>query len=93
MNVKTEKEKMLSGEIYNCLDPNLITERQRTKELLRLCNLSEVDTERHIILEKLIGEIGQNSIVESPFFCSYSQNIHIGDSVYLNYLCSILDNN
>jgi maltose O-acetyltransferase len=41
----------------------------------------------------LLGYIGQNSIIEPPFYCSYGQNIQIGDHVYLNFLCTIFDNN
>jgi len=84
---------MLAGESYNCLDPDLVAERQRVKELLRLHNLTEVVPERQAILQRLLGQIGQNSIIEPPFYCVYGQNIHIGDHVYLNFLCTILDCN
>ena len=93
MPLRTEKEKMLAGEIYNILDPDLEAERQKTKELLRLYNLTESVSERQTILQQLVGQIGQNSIIEPPFNCSYVQNIHIGDHVYLNFMCTILDNN
>jgi maltose O-acetyltransferase len=93
MRLRTEKEKMLAGERYNCLDPDLEVERQRTKGLLRLYNLTEAVSERQAILQQLLGHIGQNSIIEPPFYCSYGQNIHIGDHVYLNVLCTILDCN
>jgi len=93
MPSRTEKEKMLAGERYNCLDPDLKTERQKTKELLRLYNLSKAAPERQTILQQLLGQIGQNSIIEPPFYCSYGQNIYIGDHVYLNVLCTILDCN
>ena len=93
MPLRTEKEKRLAGESYNCLDPDLEAERQRTKELLRLYNLTEAMPERQAILQQLLGQIGQNSIIEPPFYCSYGQNIHIGDHVYLNVLCIILDCN
>jgi maltose O-acetyltransferase len=89
----TEKEKMLAGESYNCLDPDLEAERQKTKALLRLYNRTEAVLERQTILQQLVGHIGQNSIIEPPFYCSYGQNIQIGDHVYLNVLCTILDNN
>jgi hypothetical protein len=46
MPLRTEKEKMLAGESYNCLDPDLEAERQKTKELLRLYNLSEAAPNR-----------------------------------------------
>jgi len=93
MSKRTEKEKMLAGEVYNCLDPDLETERQKTKKLLRLYNLTEEVPERQNILQQLLGQIGQNSIIEPPFYCVYGQNIHIGDHVYLNVLCTILDCN
>jgi len=82
---------MLAGESYNCLDPELEAERQRTKVLLRLYNRTEAMPERQAILQQLLGQIGQNSFIEPPFYCSYGQNIHIGDYVYLNVLCTILD--
>jgi maltose O-acetyltransferase len=93
MPSRTEKGKMLAGERYNCLDPDLEAERQETKELLRLYNLTEAVPERQTILQQLLGQIGQNSIIESPFYCSYGQNIYVGDHVYLNVLCTILDCN
>ncbi|UCD43669.1 MAG: sugar O-acetyltransferase [Chloroflexota bacterium] len=91
--MRTEKDKMLAAEKYNCLDPELIAERQKVKGLLRLYNLTEEEPERQAILQQMLGQIGRNSIVESPFFCVYGQNIYIGDHVYLNVLCTILDNN
>ena len=93
MPLRTEKEKMLAGESYNCLDPDLEAERQRAKELLRLYNLTETVPERQAILQQLLGQIGQDSIIEPPFYCVYGQNIHIGDHVFLNFLCTILDCN
>ena len=93
MSSRTEKEKMLAGEKYNILDPDLEAERQKTKELLRRLNLTESMPERQNILQQLFGHIGQNSIIEPPFYCAYGQNIHIGDHVFLNVLCTILDCN
>ena len=93
MSPRTEKEKMLAGESYNCLAPDLKAEREKTKALLRLFSRTEEASERQDILRQLLGQIGQHSIIEPPFYCSYGQNIQIGDHVYLNVLCTILDNN
>jgi maltose O-acetyltransferase len=93
MDSRTEKETMLAGERYNCLDPDLEADRQRARELLRLYNRSEAAPERQAILEQLLGHVGENSIIEPPFYCSYGQNIHLGDQVFLNVLCTILDCN
>jgi len=93
MPLRTEKEKMLAGEMYNCLDPDLEAERQKIKEVLRHYNQTEALPERQTILQQLLGKIGQNSIIELPFYCVYGQNIYIGNQVYLNSLCTILDCN
>lgn len=53
MAVKTEKEKMLAGESYNCLDADLAAERQQTQALLPLYNLTEATLERYTLLQQL----------------------------------------
>jgi maltose O-acetyltransferase len=82
---------MLAGEIYNCLDADLESERQNVKGLIRLYNLTEALDERQRILDRMLGDIGQNSIIESPFHCVYGKNIYIGQHVFLNVQCVILD--
>jgi maltose O-acetyltransferase len=77
MPPRSEKEKMLAGEVYNCLDPDLKAERQEAKALLQLYNQTEAEPERQTILQQLLGQIGQN--------------IYVGDHVFLNVLCTILD--
>jgi maltose O-acetyltransferase len=57
MPLRTNKEKMLAGETYNCLDPELEAERQKTKQLLRLYNLTEAAPERQIILQQLLEDV------------------------------------
>lgn len=93
MPSKTEKEKMLAGESYNLFDPELEAERQKAKELYRMYNQSEAGPGRDSILERMLGHIGEVSIIEPPFYCSYGKNITIGDSVYINFMCTFFDNN
>lgn len=93
MASRTQREKMLAGETYNCMHPDLIAEREKAKKLFRLYNLTEAEQERQTILRQLLGQIGDDSVIERPFYCSYGQNTHIGDHVYLNFSCTILDNN
>ena len=91
MPTKTEKEKMLAGERYKCLDAGLEAARQKARDLLRLYNAAENAHERRTMLQQLLGHIGEDVFIESPFHCSYGENIHIGDHVYLNVQCTILD--
>lgn len=93
MSVRTEKEKMLAGERYNLLDPQLLEDRQKTKQLVRLFNQTDNPTAREEIIRQMVANIGRDTIVEPPFFVTYGQNTSIGDHAYLNYLCTIIDNN
>jgi len=91
MPSRTERDKMLAGEVYNCLDPGLVAERRNVKQLLGLYNRTDASGERQSLLGRLLGHLGEDSLIESPFHCVYGQNIHVGDHVYLNVQCAILD--
>lgn len=56
MPARTEKEKMLAGESYNCLDPDLEVERQKAKALLRLYNLAAAAPERQSMLPEVTSK-------------------------------------
>jgi maltose O-acetyltransferase len=89
--MKTEKEKMLSGEYYNPYDEQLVKERRLVRELLQKYNNSLDEQERKIILDGIIPNGGKNLQIEPPFFCDYGSNITIGDNVFFNFNCVILD--
>lgn len=93
MPPRTMREKMLAGERYNILDPELETIRQRAQRLQRRHNTAETETERQEILKQLLGHVGQDCLIWPPFFCAYGVNIHLGDRVFLNVQCTILDCN
>jgi maltose O-acetyltransferase len=92
---KTEKQKMLAGELYLASDPELAAEMLQAASAVRVYNTSEVGDRptRTKILQALFGSIGSNPIVVPPFHCDYGNNIHAGDNLYMNYGCVILDCN
>lgn len=91
--MKTEKEKMLSGELYAAFDEELVQERIRAKKLLYRLNVTEylVTENTRSILAELIPNTGKNFYIEPPFHCDYGYNIHCGDQVYFNVNCVVLD--
>lgn len=93
MPERSEREKMLAGEIYDIFDPELVARRQRVKELLRAFHRADSEPERLDILRHLLGRVGEGSLIEPPFHCSYGENTYLGDHVFLNATCTILDNN
>ena len=42
-------------------------------------------------LAALFGSVGKDVYIEAPFHCAYGFNIEIGDGVYFNAGCTILD--
>ena len=89
----TEREKMLSGQIYRALAPELSAARRRARDLLHQLNHSreeEVDLRRRILAE-LIGTMGSGTWIEPPFYCDYGTNIALGNVVYFNFNCVVLD--
>lgn len=93
MTTKTEKEKMLNGELYISADPVLVQERQNARRLTRLYNQTlETDEEaRAALLKELLGSTGANYYVEPTFRCDYGYNIHVGENFYANFDCVFLD--
>ena len=89
----TEKEKMLRGEMYEALDPELSADRHRARLLFQAFNACSEDDKprREEILKELMGSAGSDLWIEPPFYCDYGQNIHLGDSVFFNFNCIVLD--
>lgn len=90
--MKTEKAKMLAGELYDPLDPQLCEERDRCRNLCLLVNATREDQkeERKRLLADLLGK-DADVWVQPPFFCDYGTNIVLGTKVFFNFNCVVLD--
>lgn len=90
--MKTEKEKMLAGELYNALDPELTQERHLARLHCRaLAACAPGDTaERMRITAALFGAM-TDAWIEPPFHCDYGRNISVGRKVFFNFNCVVLD--
>ena len=91
--MRTEKEKMLRGELYDPLDEELSDERMRARLLLQKLNNTREDqvVERRRILKELIPAAGEGLWMQHPFYCDYGINIQLGDKVFFNFNCVVLD--
>ena len=90
----TEKEKMLAGEIYSAVDPQLIEELTEVKEIIHDYNLlrpSEKEKAREI-LKGLLGHIADDEIlIIQPFYCDYGKQISVGKRFFANFNFTVLD--
>jgi maltose O-acetyltransferase len=91
--MKTERQKMLTGELYDPMDVELVEGRARARDLCLSLNASrEVEQEkRRTILTELFGRGGESVWMQPPFFCDYGSNIELGERVFFNFNCVILD--
>ena len=91
--MKTEWEKMQVGEIYNDFDKDLFNRRVEAKKLFREYNRTEDEEtdKRNDLMQRLFKSVGKNVWIEPDFRCEFGKNITIGDDVYINFGCVILD--
>jgi maltose O-acetyltransferase len=90
--VKSEKEKMLAGELYNARDPVLIADRIRSAALIHKYNSTPHQPATHLIqLQELLASVGPRTEVRPPFYVDYGYNITLGADVFLNFNCVLLD--
>jgi maltose O-acetyltransferase len=91
---KTEKQRMLAGELYNPgLDPQLKIDEIANKAWMARYN-AMMDTPasaRHALLSEHFAGVGKGVVVRPPFFCDFGYNITLGDGVFMNFNCVILD--
>jgi maltose O-acetyltransferase len=91
--MSVERQKMLAGQLYDALDPELVRERERARDLCRELNATaDADhLRRRQLLLEIIAKGGDTVRVQPPFFCDYGWNIELGEQVFFNFNCTVLD--
>ena len=89
----SEKEKMLAGEDFFGLDPEIVAIRARAQELTFQYNsiISNNRVARYEILQQLLGKVYPDVSIESNFHCDYGINISVGKNFIANFNLTILD--
>jgi maltose O-acetyltransferase len=84
---------MLAGEPYDPLDEELVAGRARARALTVAysATLGDETVRRRELLDELLGGAGEDVWIEPPFHCDYGSNIYLGQRVFLNLGCVILD--
>lgn len=93
VSMRTEREKMLAGELYDPFDSELLEARGRARDLCRALNdtrESQQDDRRRFSRD-LFGAGGDTIWLQPPFYCDYGSNIYLGERVFFNFNCIVLD--
>ena len=87
-----EREKMLQGKIYDCMDKELYERRRLAGELcIKYNNLPEAHPDRMGILKELFPHSDETLLIRGPVYVDYGDNTYFGKNVYANYNFVILD--
>jgi maltose O-acetyltransferase len=91
--MRSEKDLMLAGELYDPMDPELLRARDRARDLCQDLNATRESQqeERRRIVRELFGSGGETVWMQPPFFCDYGTNILLGERVFFNFNCVVLD--
>ncbi len=90
---RSQRERMLAGDLYDATDPELAAERHRARTLLRRFNAAdpaEADA-AHAILRQLLGTFAAGAEVVAPLHCDYGHQVHIGAASFVNCGAVFLD--
>ncbi|MBI6923145.1 MULTISPECIES: sugar O-acetyltransferase [Pseudomonas] len=90
---KSEKQKMLTGELYRATCPELQAEQAANKLWMHhYNNCVELTAQaRHALLAGHFGHAGEGVVLRAPFYCDYGYNISVGRNTFMNFNCVILD--
>ena len=93
MTLEEQKERMITGKLYNDLTEELVNARKETVRLTDRYNrtYAEEPQVREQVLKQILGSMGENVFFEPSFRCEFGFNIHIGNDFYANFDCVMLD--
>ncbi|KRE17462.1 maltose acetyltransferase [Bosea sp. Root381] len=90
--MRTEKDKMLAGELYRADSPELIADNRRIGIWMERYNATTAAPEQRLpLMREIFRQVGRDVNIRPPFHCDYGYNISLGDGVFLNFNCVILD--
>ena len=86
-------DKLRSGELYSCIDPELQQRQQECLEVLYDYNHSRPgETKRRVeLLNKLLANMGENCYIEPPLHANWGCHTHLGNNVYANFKLTLVD--
>lgn len=91
-DTRTQKQRMLAGDLYVADDPEIAADNARVSAWMVRYNAALADPDaRAALLREQFADVGEGVTIRPPFHCDYGYNITVGDGVFLNFGCVILD--
>jgi maltose O-acetyltransferase len=92
-DTRSQRERMLAGDLYIANDPELAAASLRAAELTKAFNDSSPadHAERRRLLGELLGSLGDGTEIRPPFYCDYGSHTHVGAGTFVNFGLVALD--
>ena len=92
-DTRSQRERMLAGDLYIANDPELAAASLRAAELTKAFNNSSPadEAEQRRILIELLGSLGDETVIRPPFYCDYGSHTHVGAGGFVNFGLVALD--
>jgi len=92
-DARTQRERMLAGELYVADDPELVEARLRAAALVKRYNDSDpADPAAQVrLLRELVGVLGEETVLRPPFYCDYGSHLELGARGFANFGLVALD--
>jgi len=90
---RTNRERMLAGDLYVSDDPENARRAQRGVRLAHAYHQAAITDEvgARPILAELLGSLGADAVVKPPLYVDYGEHISIGARSFVNYNLTALD--
>ena len=91
---KTDWKRMIEGKLYNSASKDIFWQHAKGMYLtqkLNKCPIWNVPHQNRILNRLIPSSKGKSMWVFTPFYCEYGVNIHVGNDVFFNYNCTLLD--
>lgn len=94
MDLNEIKQRMKSGELYQCNDDTLMEEQIKRLDLLFEYNSLKPSEygKKQALLKEMFASFGEESYIETPFHANWAGKfVHIGHAVYANFNLTLVD--
>ncbi len=91
---KSDWQKMIEGKLYNSSSKDIFWHHARgmcLTQKFNKCPIWNAPRQKRILNRLIPSSKGKSMWVFSPFYCEYGVNIHVGNDVFFNYNCTLLD--
>jgi maltose O-acetyltransferase len=90
---KSQWDRMVGGELYDPADAEIAVALTRAAQWMARYNASYPlpAAEREAMLRDGLAQVGAGCVVRAPFFVDYGVNLRLGERVFMNFDCVVLD--